>query len=328
MKAIHLCKIAASIVMALWLAVTQHAFLRKAHAEEPVRVESPAADYDFEIQDQGRTRLYRVHVPSQYDDARSYPVVLGFHGGGGDASGLMAMSRINEKADKEGFLAVYPEGIKPAVERKAWPGRTWNAGICCGRAMEEKVDDVGYVSALLDDLEKRFNVDKRRIFATGISNGAMMSYRLASELSFRIAAIAPVSGAMGTDDYDSERPVSIIHFHGTADDFAPFYGGKGQKSFTKTRHKPVLKCIKGWLAHNRCPRVAKVTYKKGDATCYTYGRCREGAEVTLCVIEKGGHVWPGGVGRSALYDSWLGKMSKDISATDMMWEFFKQHPKK
>ena len=108
---------------------------------------------------------------------------------------------------------------------------TWNGGNCCGYAQWNKVDDVGFTRALLDDLAKVVNVDAKRVFATGISNGGIMCYRLASELSDRIAAIAPVAGTMGTKTCNPKRPVSVMHFHGTDDKFLPFKGGIGTRAW-------------------------------------------------------------------------------------------------
>lgn len=135
-----------------------------------------------------------VHVPPQYVADSPTPVVLAFHGGGANAHNMVGFSGLNHKADQSGFIAVYPEGTG-RLERML----TFNAGNCCGQASARNVDDVAFVRHVLDDLEGVANVDRRRVFATGMSN-AMMAYRLASEMSDRIAAIAPVSGPMGTKD--------------------------------------------------------------------------------------------------------------------------------
>ena len=157
-----------------------------------------------------------------------------FHGGGTNAKTMVRFCGLNETADRDGFLAVYPNGS----------GRnpnllTWNAGNCCAYAMRQNVDDVGFVGALLDDLSGFANVDPKRVFATGMSNGGMLAYRLASELSQRIASIASVSGPMGTDACRPTRPVSVLHFHGTSDEFAPYAGGRGPKSFIQSVFRSV-----------------------------------------------------------------------------------------
>jgi polyhydroxybutyrate depolymerase len=191
------------------------------------------------------TRTYLVHVPKSYDGKQPTPVLLVFHGGGSNAEQMVHFCGMNEKADKEGFLVVYPNGTG-RLEKLL----TFNAGNCCGYAMEKKIDDVAFVRALLDDLEKVAKVDSKRIFATGMSNGAMITYRLASELSDRIAAVAPVAGPMGTDTCNSRRPVPVMHFHGTDDDFAPFKGGKGKNSISKTDFHSVDFSIQAWRKAN------------------------------------------------------------------------------
>lgn len=271
----------------------------------------------------GRSRSYLVHVPPQYLPDRPVPVVLAFHGGGSNADQMVRFCGLNEKADQEGFVVVYPNGT----------GRTdriltWNGGNCCGYAMLNAVDDVGFVRALLDDLGKVLHVDHKRVFATGMSNGAIMAYRLASELSDRIAAIAPVAGPMGTARCNPKRPVPVIHFHGTDDQYAPFQGGKGAKSVSQTRFYSVEHSIRAWVRANGCPEtpvVVELPDKADDAMRVrrkTYGPGKEGAEVVLIEIENGGHTWPG---REPLLAR-LGKSTKDISANDLMWEFFARHP--
>ena len=183
-----------------------------------------------------------------------------------------------------------------------------------------------FLRALLDDLATVANIDAKRVFATGMSNGGIISYRLASELSDRIAAIAPVGGPMGTETCSPKRPVSVIHFHGTADEHAPFKGGKG-KGLSGTNFYSVDHSIKTWIKANGCPEepvVTKLPDKADDGmtvTKKTYGPGKDGAEVVLIEIDGGGHTWPGQDPRV----KFLGKSTKDISANDLMWEFFQKH---
>jgi polyhydroxybutyrate depolymerase len=207
---------------------------------------------------------------------------------------------------------------------------TWNGGNCCGYALWNNVDDVGFTRALLDDLAKVANVDAKRVYATGISNGGIMCYRLAAELSDRIAAIAPVSGTMGTKTCDPKRPVSVMHFHGTDDKFLPFKGGIGDKSLARIVFVSVDETIRAWVKADGCPEKPVVTdmpKKSDDGTSVqrkTYGPGKNGAEVVLFVINGGGHTWPGRDPKV----QFLGKSTKNISANDLMWEFFKRHPMK
>ena len=139
-------------------------------------------------------RKYMIHISKQYDSKTPMPLVLSFHGGGGNAESMVRFCGLNDKADEAGFIVVYPSGTG-RLEKLL----TFNGGNCCGYAMQNNVDDVAFVRALLDDLATVANIDSKRVFATGMSNGGIISYRLASELSDRIAAIAPVGGPMGTE---------------------------------------------------------------------------------------------------------------------------------
>lgn len=290
-------------------------------ADEPAKLQ--AGDHARSVEVDKLPRKYLVHVPKSYDGTKPYPVVLSFHGGGSNAEGMVRFCGLNDKADEAGFIVVYPSGTG-RLEKAL----TWNGGNCCGYAMQNKIDDVAFTRALLDDLDKVVKVDGKRIFATGMSNGAIISYRLAAELSDRIAAIAPVGGPMGTESCSPKRPVPVLHFHGTADEFAPFQGGKGTKSLSGTEFYSVEHSIKAWVKANGCkeePEVVKEPDREKDGTNIvrkTYGGGKDGAEVVLIVIEGGGHTWPGRQPPLA----YLGKSTKNISANDVMWEFFKKHP--
>ena len=166
------------------------------------------------------------------------------------------------------------------------------------------------------------------LYATGISNGGMMCYRLAAELSERIAAIAPVAGTIAIDESKPKRPVPVIHFHGTKDNLVPFEAGKGKKpSFVK--FEDVEGSIRTWVKLNGCEAEPKTDTlsKDGDETKVTrkiYGGGKDGADVVLIVIEDGGHTWPG----QQPPVGFIGKSAKNISANDLMWEFFQKHPMK
>jgi polyhydroxybutyrate depolymerase len=262
-------------------------------------------------------RSYLVHVPPGYDAGRPTPVVLIFHGAGLDADQMVRYCGLNEKSDQAGFIAVYPNG-------SGMRGLSWNAEICCDFAARKHVDDVGFVGAVLDDLEKSLNVDRRRIYATGGSNGAMLCYRLASELSGRIAAIAPVAGTMGSKSCHPSRPVSVIHFHGTLDQWIPYKGGVGTRKVT---FNSVEETIQAWVRADGCRPQAQITGYPDRAqdgttvTRTTYSGGKNGSEVILITIEGGGHSWPGRDWHPEL----LGKSTKNISANDLIWDFFSKH---
>lgn len=281
-------------------------------------------DHTRTIEVDKRSRTYLVHVPPKYDSKKPSPVVLAFHGGGSNAEQMVKFCGLNETADKHGFVVVYPSGTG-RLEKLL----TFNGGNCCGYAMTNKVDDVGFTKVLLDDLAKVVNVDPKRVYATGMSNGAIMSYLLASELSDRIAAIAPVGGPMGTETCNPKRPVSVIHFHGKDDEFAPFKGGKG-KGVSGTDFYSVEHSIKACIKANGCkdePKTVEIPDKANDgtkATITTYGGGKEGAEVVLVAIDGMGHTWPGQ--QPAV--KFLGKSTRNVSANEMMWAFFDKHPMK
>ncbi|HOD80690.1 MAG: Alpha/beta hydrolase family protein [Planctomycetes bacterium ADurb.Bin126] len=284
-----------------------------------------AGDYERTIQSGGAARTYRVHVPKTYDPARPTPVVLAYHGGFTNAVIMAAFCGLNDKADKEGFIAVYPNGtgLGKAV-------LFWNAGLAPPRAGEKRADDVAYSAAVLDDLAGVVNVDPKRVYATGMSNGGMMVYRLAAELSGRIAAIAAVGGTMGDAEPKPARSVPVLHFHGTADTFVPYEGFKDARQ-TFIRVKSVEDTLSAWARLNGCgkPGAAEKLPDTAadDGTTVTrkvWPAGPSGAEVILYTVQNGGHTWPG----RALGAARLGKSTRDISANDIIWEFFKKHPMK
>ncbi|MDE2335763.1 MAG: hypothetical protein KGL10_00455, partial [Alphaproteobacteria bacterium] len=180
-----------------------------------------AADFTGHVAVQGRDRTYLVHIPDNVSGHKNLPVVIMLHGGGGNAAQFAEQTGMNAVADKNGFIAVYPEGTKAMLGNF----RTWNAGRCCGKAMRGKSDDVAFISRIIDALAQKYAIDTKRVYATGHSNGAMMSYRLACQLSDKIAAVAPVSGQRVFDDCHPKRAVAILHIHGTADPCALYNGG-------------------------------------------------------------------------------------------------------
>jgi len=259
----------------------------------------------------GVRREYLLYVPKGYS-GNPAPLVLNMHGGGGRAEIQRDLTKFNDAADKYGFLVAYPEGTRMLIGR----GRTWNSGDCCGRAARRDVDDVAFLSGVIADVERDYCVDSRRIYATGLSNGAMMAYRLACELPDRIAAIATVGGTMQIDSCRPARPVSVMHLHGTADDRVPYEGGRNLfGEFTS-----VSETIEFWRTSNLCPKRPQITLKRGTVTCRSYLPCVAGTEVVLCTIEGAGHNWPG-----AVHVRQRGKVTDDISATEEISNFFLRH---
>ncbi len=289
-------------------------FTRPAFAED-----EQGKDTRFSFRHGGRDRSWLVHQPPSYNSGKSWPVVLVFHGGGGNGEQMAGMTGFSRKADREGFLAVYPDGTG------RWQNRflTWNAGNCCAYAYENRIDDVGLIRALIARLKRDFTVDEHRGFATGISNGAMMSYRLACEISDQIAAIGPVAGAQNIDCRPT-RPVSVIVLHGTAD-LHVLYNGGAPLRMADVRNpridRPVSEAVSFWVKYDRC-RANPSREKIGKVAGESYECCAAGTAVTLYTLQGEGHTWPGGT----KWAFWADEPSREISATDVIWEFFKNHP--
>jgi polyhydroxybutyrate depolymerase len=294
----------------------ENAFEGKQVAKSAGENVTVADDREHFLTHQGRQRRYLVHVPKTREPGQLLPVVLNFHGAGGRAEAQRTLSRTNAVADVRGFLVVYPDGT----------GRSrilsFNAGGCCGYAVQEKVDDVGFVGKLLDELPAHYPVDTRRIYATGISNGAMLCYRLACEMADRIAAIGPVAGAMQVDGPQPQRPVPVIHFHGMKDPVAHYAGGKGP--YAGVQHRPVEETIAWWINANHCrPEAVEVTQEKDFiARRYAPADGAPGAPVVLYSLPEGGHTWPGGVDLTPHLGT--GTLIQTVDATTLMWKFFQQ----
>ncbi|MGH6612384.1 MAG: alpha/beta hydrolase family esterase, partial [Burkholderiaceae bacterium] len=170
---------------------------------QPRTTDHEAALASIAITHQGRERSALVYVPDSYSASKRAPLVLMFHGGGGNAPNAVRTAQMHAHADKHGLIVAYPAGTGRLENTLL----TWNAWDCCGYAMQNEVDDVGFTRELIVALKSRYSIDANRIYATGLSNGGMMSYRLACELSDQIAAIAPVAGSLNTDSCTPREPV-------------------------------------------------------------------------------------------------------------------------
>ena len=269
-------------------------------------------------------RMYLVHVPIGDAPSANWPVVLAFHGGGSNPAQMADFSGLSTTADKHGFVVVYPGGTGIIAA-----ARTFNAGNCCGRALRLGVDEIAFVTAMLADLSQLIPLDQQRIYATGMSNGALLAYHVADKLSHRIAAIAPVAGPMGFATCSPTEPVSVVHFHGTADAFAPYTGGIGRKSVSKTNFFSVEQSLAAWVNANGCaspPCVDELPPQVDDGTRVTrhvHGHGHRDAEVVLYQIHGMGHTWPG---RETPFPA-LGRVTHNLDANEVLWAFFKKHPK-
>lgn len=276
-----------------------------------------AADRSETLVHDGVARSYLLHIPDRLPPGK-HALVLVFHGGGGNGVNAARVSGMSAVADRRGFIVAYPNGSGRG-------GRilTWNVGNCCGYALDHHVDDVGFVRALIDKLTAELPVDPNRVYATGISNGGMLSYRVGCELADKVAAIAPVAGALDGECHPS-APVSVAAFHGTEDQHVLFEGGPSiSRADTHSRtDRPVRETVAFWAEHDHCSRKKTDTIASG-VTLETWGGCVDGTEVSLYVLQGFGHAWPGGKRGSP----WGDNPAAAISASEAMWTFFREHPK-
>ncbi len=274
---------------------------------------STHAQYDS-IQHASGYRTYLLHVPPSYVPGTPMPLIIAMHGGFGWGAQLQNQSKLSVKSNIAGFIVVYPEGVKGQFGI-----RTWNAGGCCGYAMTNNIDDVGFIMALLDTLIANYSIDTTRVYATGISNGAFMSYRLACEKSDRIAAIAPVAGSMNVSACNPVRPVPIIHFHSYLDTAVPYQGGIG--TGTSGHYNPPLDSVfNAWSSYDNCTVQHDTIHDSTDYTQVNWTNCNCNTAINFYITHDGGHSWPGGTATET-GDS----VSTVVNANDLMWTFFQQH---
>ncbi len=286
-------------------------------------------DYSGSILINGLQRNYLIHLPSSYDRNQQWPLVIILHGGGGEAWNMDPLTDFNTLADKEGFVIVYPDAYE----------HNWNdgRGESSIKSQAQNIDDVAFISALINRLEQDLSIDKKRIYATGISNGAIMSNRLGCELSDRIAAIATVAGNIPektATTWSPSRAVSVLIINGTEDPLVPYNGGL--VSFLSIKRGKVISVadtVKFWVTCDGCPATPQIEQlphlNANDSTSTDverYTGCRDGTEVVLYRVNGGGHTWPGG--HQYMSERFIGKTSRDFSATETIWQFFKLHPMK
>lgn len=257
----------------------------------------------------GERREYLLHVPPTLDRAKPAALVLSLHGAGGWPALQRDISRWNDLADREGFIVVYPSGRDTAGPR------IWNMS-------GER--DARYIADLVDKLRGEYNIDPKRIYANGLSNGGGMSFVLSCRMPDRFAAIGMVGAALLLPSTwcKSPEPVPMIAIHGLHDPMAPYHGGS---SWISSHFEPVLPFAAGWARRNRCAPYAHDIEIRDGVTRREYERCANGATVVLYTLRDGGHTWPGG---AELPEWFAGKTIKDFDATLEMWRFFQQHPRK
>lgn len=277
-------------------------------------------DLTGSIAHDSRTRTYRVHLPAGYYDTNTnLPVLLGLHGGEGSAEQFEAQTELDSKADAENFIMVYPDGVKNpnAV------GEAWNAGKCCGAvAAIYKIDDVGFISDLIDKIKADYRVDAKRIYATGHSNGAMMCYRLANELSTKLAAVAPNAGNFQMKTaYAPTRNVPVIHINSKLDQNVKYLGGMSTGPAGQY-NPPVDSCLNVVAGLASCLQKKQVVQSFPLYTIYKWSGCTpDNFQVMLYLTEDGGHSWPGGNKGNITADP----PSQAFVNNDIIWDFLKNY---
>lgn len=288
--------------------------------------ETETIDVYHSLQVDKRTRTYTVVIPPQYFKGKKIPVVLVFHGAGMTTDVMRNVTKWEDFARTYGFLAVYPQA---ALDRN------WNDGrnALLHQSHREKVDDVAFIRALLVDIKKKYNLDETRIYATGMSNGAMFAFRLAVEMPEQFAAVAPVIGAMARNLLQHPRPrrsLPILFVHGTKDDLVPYQGGRVQAGvLTFGKILSVDEAVRYWVKVNRCEKKPQITdipdrdpNDDSRVKKIVYSS-KKGAEVVLYKVIGGGHTWPGGP--QYFPESMIGKINRDMDTSEAIWKFFCRH---
>lgn len=267
-----------------------------------------------ELSSGGRVRTYLLYVPASYEPSQPTPLVIMLHGGGGNAASTVGYTRFTAEADRDGWLLVYPDGTGPDRQFN------WNDGRPGIYPAENHIDDTRFMADLIDAISAQLTIDPRRIYATGISNGGMMSYRLGCELSDRLAAIAPVAATLTLSPCTPTNPISVLHIHGTADHYVPIGGGVGITRSPGFQLASVSKTIAFWRDFNRCSGPTANTKDKA-VTKETATGCVPGTDVVLYTIDGAGHGWPGRAVSFAPGEN----PSTALDATSTIWQFFKDH---
>lgn len=269
----------------------------------------------------GRARIYNVYAPSDYSSQRPLPVVVMLHGAGATGTGVIAETAWSEKAEQQGFLAVFPDAVR--ADPSTPPGfltnpQLWNDGSGRGQSFLSGVDDVKFLDLLLADLAKKYAVDAKAVFLTGFSNGASLVFRAAALLPDRFAAIAPVAGPYWPlPSAPSRRPqVPTLFIVGTADPFNPLDGGPISHPWGSFTQPPLLAGLREWAGLNGCEGgLGSAAGRQGvrSLACASF-------PLRVYLVEGLGHMWPGGTPQFPA--SYIGTDPGTLPATDVIWEFF------
>ena len=319
-------QIARATALAAFITIAMLCAAIDAHAASSSRT---PGDHRESIKFGGYDRSFLVHIPQKTDSTAKLPVVLMLHGAGGSAEGAARETGWSIEADKNGFLAVYPEALplRPDLPSGFFGNpRVWASS---GRGRHAEIaDDIGFLSAVMDQLIQSYGADPKRIYVTGMSSGASMTFRAGLVVASRVAAIAPVAGRLQVDARELAYPVPLLFIVGTADPLNPIAGGEVKVPWTlaKTEYRePIGNSVAAWRAMLGCTDITRTLVDSGGVKGIAWDKCAKGGVVEYYLVDGLGHVWPGGTTR--LPERWIGKASDKLNATALIWEFFKAHPR-
>jgi polyhydroxybutyrate depolymerase len=275
------------------------------------------------------SRDYVIHVPPSYDLSKPTPLVIMLHGFGGTALSAATETGWSAKADQENFIIAYPEGTRPHRDKPAnfrKNPQAWNDGSGRFDAGERKVDDVAFIDAIITQIAEKYNVDSGRIFATGFSNGASMTFRIGSDLSHRVKAIAPVSGTCWMESIKPVSTIAVCYITGSADSLNPLEGGYPKLALSGKEQggkaKPAVQTfIDQWVAALECSKLPILDETNNGVRKRMYGQRSDRGQVVWLTVEGLGHHWAGG--ESQAPNLLVGRNTNKLKATDVIWDFFK-----
>lgn len=270
-----------------------------------------ASQKDHELKFEGSQRTFVVYSPSSLAKEK-LPLMIVIHGGTGNAHHSARTMGMNDVAEKNNFIVAYPDGTGTALGADR---RVWNAGNCCAIAQRKNINDVKFIKEMIENIEKNYPIDENRIYVTGESNGAMLTYRLVCELPDVFAAAVPVSGTLMLDSCKAGQKIALLDVHGTDDQNVPYQGGKG-KGLSRATYRSIPESIQIITGLRKCQPPIQKTLANGDVEAnYT---CEQGAPIRTYLIKGGAHAWP--------LSSGPGKNST-FSAPDEIWKFVQKFSK-
>ena len=276
----------------------------------------------------GFDRHFIVHVPPTFNSKRKLPVVIMLHGAGGTGQQAMEQTGWDRKADGENFIAAFPDGV---AEHPQLPAsfllnpQTWNDGFGRHASGKRNDSDVEFIAYIIETLNTRYDADPKRIYLTGFSNGASMTFRLGAELSRQLAAIAPVAGHLFVRDHQLEHSLPTLYIIGREDPLELPAGGVLRIRGEEIQQPPIEQNLRQWRDLDRCPLGPSSDARTDGVERIVFDGCGDNAEVVEYFIDDMGHVWPGGINR--LPARIVGKPSDKLNATDVIWDFFKTLPR-